>query len=74
MAKFPLSCPDPVLNLTEEFINRVRLETGLKLTRSGLVQILFSILLKAERNVDVKNVYDNETLRDAILTAIRGQQ
>lgn len=70
MAKFMTSCPDPLLDLADDFIARVRAQSGLKLTRSGVIQILLGILVKNAGNLDLEGVYDDETLRNSIVNAI----
>jgi hypothetical protein len=70
MAKFMTSCPDPLLELADDFISRVRAQSGLKLTRSGVIQILLGILVKNAGALDLEGVYDDETLRNSIVNAI----
>lgn len=70
MAKFMMSCSDPLLDLTDNIITHVRAQTGLKITRSGMIQILLGILVKSAEDMDLEGVYDDETLRNAIVAAI----
>lgn len=70
--KIMISCPEGLLQKTEEsLIEAVRKESGFKLTRSKLVQVLFELTIDAERYIQPSNIYDQNSLKEEIRSAIK---
>lgn len=66
------TCPAALLQEVEaEFIDPVRLGTGYKLNRSGLIQMLLEILLSVKDRVDVDTIFDRSTCKEEIARTFR---
>jgi len=69
---FSVSCQTGLItDIDKKIIDFIRKETGMKLTRSGLLQNLMQIVLEAEAKLDPQGVYDDATLQAAIKAAIK---
>lgn len=70
--KIHISGPTQLIeNLDQKIIDKVRTETGMKLTRSGLLKTLIQITLDATDHLDVSNVYDESSLQAALKKAFK---
>lgn len=69
---FSVSCQTGLItDIDKKIIEVIREKTGMKLTRSGLLQHLMQIVLEAEVELDPSGVYDDVTLQTALKEAIK---
>lgn len=66
-----VSVPDGLMANIDEYIKQIREETGLKTTRSKLVQILLELFRDSIENIDLDStVVDHLTLKREIASAL----
>jgi hypothetical protein len=57
--------------IDEEFIQAVRSESGYKLSRSELIQILFEMVLEGREHFQIKNIFDRNSLKIELKAALK---
>lgn len=55
----------------EEVIDKVRAETGYKLTRSSLIQILLELAIEAKDSLQTDQVFDQASLKKELKNAFK---
>lgn len=55
----------------EEVIDKVRAETGYKLTRSSLIQILLELAIEAKDSLQTDQVFDQASLKKELENAFK---
>lgn len=69
---FSVSCQTGLIDDVDKIIiDFIRNETGMKLTRSKLLQVLMLLALDAVDHLDPSNAYDEATLQEAFKAAIK---
>ena len=60
-----------VEKIDNDFIEFVRKETGVKLTRSALIQIFFELTLEHKDGLDTEKIFDKASLKEELKNAIK---
>lgn len=54
-----------------DFIQNIREQSGYKLSRSELIQILFELALEGRDSIQIENVFDKNSLKEELKKAIK---
>jgi hypothetical protein len=67
---FNLSSPAQTIKELDDIIDIIRDETGMKLKRSGMIRALILCVNESKKNIETKNIYDENSLKIALKNAI----
>lgn len=72
VVKSNFSAPSGLLDkIDEEFITKVRKESGYKLTRSSLIQVFFELALEHSDALQTEGIFDQNSFKNELKKAIQ---
>jgi len=73
VVKANFSAPSRLLEkVEEELIQKIRKETGYKLTRSSLIQVFFELALEQKDSIQTTKIFDQASFKQEIKKAFQG--
>lgn len=75
VVKANFSAPSGLLGkIDDDFIKRVREESGYKLTRSNLIQVFFELAIEYGDALETQNIFDQNSFKNELERAIKKQE
>lgn len=72
VVKANFSAPSGLLEkIDEDFIKKIREESGYKLTRSSLIQVFFEIAIEHSAALQTQEIFDQNSLKNELKRAIK---